>query len=400
MLQGWRGLAVIIVVFAGLFAGVVWRAVHKAPKPRGFSGLEFAPLTAAASARTPLLDKGGAMVFAVMEGSPAEKAKIKPGEVVAAIDGTPVTSARQASELVRAKRAGEDAALTLYDTTKGEVHPRTVTLAFDAAPPVGKTWSVQPPRTLARPFFPPAMAAANAAWSKRIHLGATIKPLALVGLGDGQCNGFAPDEWRVAGHDRDNSLFHVMAKAGFQHAIYKSAELNGQGADLFVRGFLEKTFAAPVSLTPPQARPFGFVMRDFGNDKGGAGFVLYRVTGGRIALWVAAVAGAEAGWAKPLVGAVALSMRCASPGAPAVQPRDPSLLATRISLKCIHGQCGETDFAAQYLTVLRLGYVHNARGEMFLVHPRRDYWQDGAEGPGFYHQIGGENEKLYPGRIN
>ena len=50
--------------------------------------------------------------------------------------------------------------------------------------------------------------------------------------------------------------------------------------------------------------------------------------------------------------------------------------------------------------MLRLGYVHNIKGDMFLVHPRRDFWQDGAEGPGFYHQIGGENEKLLPGRIN
>lgn len=400
MLRGWRGLAIIIAVAAVLFAGVVWRAVHLPPRPRGFSGLQFAPLSAAAQARTPLLARGGAMVFAVMPDSPAEKAKIKPGEVVVAIDDAPIASARQASDLVRAKAAGESLALTLYDTGKGEVHPDHVSLVVEAAPPLGKTYSVRPPRTLAKPFFPPATAAANAAWSKRIYLGATIKPLALSGLGDGACNAFAPDEWRVAGHDKDNSLFHVMAKAGFQHAIYKSAELNGQGAEDFVRGFLEKTFATPVRLTPPQPRPFGFVVRDFGNDRGGAGFVLYRVSGGRIALWVAAVAGAEAGWAKPLVGAVALSMRCASPGAPKELPRDPSLLATRISLKCIQGACGETDFAALYLTVLHLGYVHNAKGEVFLVHPRRDYWQDGAEGPGFYHQIGGENEKLYPGRIN
>ena len=399
MLRGWRGLAITIAIAAALFTGVVWRAVHLAPRPRGFSGLQFAPLSAAAAARTPLLNRGGAMVFAVMPDSPAEKARIKPGEVVAAIDGVAITSARQASDLVRAKRAGEAASLTLYDNT-GAVLPDTVKLVFDGAPPEGKVYSVRPPRTLAKPFFPPASAAANAAWSNRIFLGATIRPLALSGLGDGQCNAFAPDEWRVAGHEKDNSLFHLMAKTGFQHAIYKSAELNGQGADAFVRAFLETTFASPMSLTPPQARPFGFVVRDFGNARGGAGFVLYRVMGNRIALWVAAVAGAEAGWAKPLVGAVALSMRCASPGAPKETPRDPSLLATRISMKCIQGACGETDFAAQYLTVLHLGYVHNIKGEMFLVHPHRDFWQDGAQGPGFYHQIGGENEKLYPGRIN
>lgn len=395
-----RGLIAVIAVAGLLFAGVVWRATHHTPKPLGFCGLQFAPLTAAASARTPLLDKGGALVFAVQPDSPAAKARIRPGAVVAAIDGVTITSARQASDMMRAKHAGESAVLTLYDTTRGEVHPKTLRLVFDAAPPVGKVYSVAPPRILAKASFLPPSAAANAAWSRRIYLGPTIKPLALSGLGDGQCNGFAPVGWRVAGHAADNSLFHVMANAGFLHAIYRSAQLNGQGADAFVRDFLEQTFDAPVAWTPPQARPFGFVLRDFGNSHGGAGFVLYRVTGGRIALWVATVAGADVGWAKPLAGAVALSMRCAAPGAPAPLPRDPSLLATRISLACIRGQCSETDFAAQYLTVLHLGYVHNTKGEVFLVRPRRDFWQDGAQGPGFYHQIGGENEKLAPGRIN
>ena len=204
----------------------------------------------------------------------------------------------------------------------------------------------------------------------------------------------------MAAHAPDNSLFHVMAEEGFAHAIFKSATLNGVSPDAFVLDFLQTTFGAPTVLTPPQSREYGFVVRDFGNNKGGAGFVLYRVTKDRIALWVAAVPGGDVAWAKPLVGAVALSMRCAAPGAPGLLPRPPQLLATRISLRCIQGQCGESDFAGSYLTVLRLGYVHNIKGDMFLVHPGKDFWQDGAEGPGFYHQIGGENEKLLPGRIN
>src|ERR1044071_8727523 len=115
-------------------------------------------------------------------------------------------------------------------------------------------------------------------------------------------------------------------------------------------------------------------------------------------MWLAAVPGGDVSWAKPQAGAVALSMRCASPDAPKLQARD-GLLATRISLRCIQGQCGETDFAATYLTVLRFGYVHNIRGEMFLVRPRRDFWQNGAEGPGFYHQIGGGDERRVAGGI-
>ena len=52
------------------------------------------------------------------------------------------------------------------------------------------------------------------------------------------------------------------------------------------------------------------------------------------------------------------------------------------------------------MTTLKMGYVHGLDGMNYLVNPRRDLWQSGAEGPGFYHQIGGENEKLEPGRTN
>jgi hypothetical protein len=403
MFRGWMGILASVCVALALFAGAVLYAIHRVPKPRGFSGLEFAAMTPGAAARTPLLARGGALVLAVMPGSPAAKSKIKPGEVVAAIDHVSIASARQASELVRAHAAGDHIVLTLYDINKGEVHPDDVTLTFDAAPPVTKSFSVKPPRTLAREFFYKPTSAANASWARRIALGATIRPLALTGLGEGQCNGFAPQGWRVAAHAPDNSLFHVMAEEGFAHAIYKSATLSGDPGT-FVKNFLEQSFGAATVLTPPQDQAYGFVERDFGNNKGGAGFVLYRVTaqgtGKRIALWVAAAPGGDVAWAKPLVGAVVLSMRCASPGAPAAQPRPEDLLATRISTRCIQGACSEGDFAGAYLTVLRLGYVHNDKNAMFLLHPRRDFWQDGAEGPGFYHQLGGTNEKLYPGRIN
>jgi membrane-associated protease RseP (regulator of RpoE activity) len=400
MVRDWKAILFCIVLVAAFFAGAVIYAVHRPPNPRGFLGLEFAALTPAASARTPLLSRGGALVVQVAADSPAGKAKVKPGEVVAAIDGKPVLSARAASDMVRGHHAGDRVTLTLYDITKGEVHPKDISLVVDAEPPVSKTLSVDPPRTLAKEYFYPPFPAANASWSGRILRGPTIRPVALKGLGAGQCNGFAPGEWRVAAHAPDNSLFHVMAEKGFAHAIFKVGVLNGLTPEAYLQGFLQTTFGASTVLTPQQSRPFGFMVRDFGNAKGGAGFVVYRVTGNRIALWMAAVPGGDVAWAKPLVGAIALSIRCFAPGAPQALPRDPSLLATRISSRCIQGKCDETDFAATYMTILRLGYVHNAKGEVFLVHPHRDYWQDGQDGPGFYHQIGGENEKLLPGRIN
>ena len=395
MFRGWYGISLSIAVALALFAGAVLYAVHHQPAPDGFLGLEFKALTPAASARTPMLVRGGALISNVMAESPAAKADIRAGEVIGAIDGVAIASARQASDLVRRGRVGEHVTLTLYDITKGEVRPRDVVLAFDNTPPPGKKLSVEPPRTLAKIPPAPQTAIANAAWSERLLRGAAIKPLPLTGLGDGPCNGFAPQGWRVAG--RAPGTFHVMAQEGFAHAIHHTAPLEGD-APSFIAAYLERTFGAPALLTPPQQRPFGFVLQDFGNRKGGAGFVLYRVTGKRIALWLAAVPGSDVSWGKPLVGAVALSMRCAAPDTP--KARDKALLATRISMRCIKGACEETDFAATYLTVLRRGYVHNLKGEMFLVNPRRDFWQSGAEGPGFYRQTGGENEKLLPGRIN
>jgi len=396
----WKSIAISVAIALALFAGAVLYAVHRAPAPRGFSGLQFAALTPGAAARTPLLKRGGALIQQVLDDSPADKAKIEPGMVVAAINGTPITSARQASDMIRARAAGDQVILTLYDITQGEVKPQNVSLKVEEEPLPTKKFSVHPPRTLAKEIFYPPFPAANASWSPRLLRGPTIRPLALSGLGAGQCNAFAPQFWRVAAHASDNSLFHVMAEQGFAHALYKSGELNGATPERFAHDFLQTIFGAPTVLTPPQERPFGFVVRDFGNQKGGAGFVLYRVTGNRIALWAVAVPGGDVSWAKPLAGAVALSIRCASPDAPRPVARDPDLLATRISLRCIQGQCEEGDFASTYLTVLRLGYVHNIKGDMFLVRPRRDYWQNGAEGPGFYHQIGGENERLLAGRIN
>jgi len=149
----WKSIAISVAIALALFAGAVLYAVHRAPAPRGFSGLQFAALTPGAAARTPLLKRGGALIQQVLDDSPADKAKIEPGMVVAAINGTPITSARQASDMIRARAAGDQVILTLYDITRGEVHPRDVSLSFDAAPPVSKKFSVRPSRTLAKEVF-------------------------------------------------------------------------------------------------------------------------------------------------------------------------------------------------------------------------------------------------------
>ena len=69
-----------------LFAGAVWYSQRLPPPTQGYSGLEMSSMTAADAGRTPMLGHGVA-ILDVDAGSPADKAGIVPGEVIAAIDG-------------------------------------------------------------------------------------------------------------------------------------------------------------------------------------------------------------------------------------------------------------------------------------------------------------------------
>jgi hypothetical protein len=394
-----RWWILLVLGVGAAVAGVAWY-VKPPDKPRGYAGLEFSVMTPAAAARAPLLTSHGALIYDVAADSPAAEAGIHSGEVVAAIDGTPINSADQAAGIVRVHHRGDRVNFTLFDEPKGDIHPGNVAVTFRDEPKATKNLSVKPPRTLAREFFNLPPMGVNAAWSLKIARGPTIRPLELHGLGAGRCNGFAPEGWYAAGHASDDSMLHVMAPSGFEHAVFDAASLNGRNPKTFVEGLIAANFEATPVSTPLQKQPFGFTLFKFGTSKGATGFAEYRVTGDRIAVWIAAVAAADVAWAEPETGAVAFSLHCAASDTQSPKPRDQSLAVTSVSTRCIQGQCGEGDFAAQYMRVLKLGFVHDAEGLNYLVKPKSDFWQNGQEGPGYYQQVGGENEKLEPGRTN
>ena len=295
---------------AAAIAGVAFYVTPPA-QPRGYAGVQFAGMTPGAAARAPLLTSRGALIALVEADSPAAKAGLHAGEVVAAIDGAPINSADQAAGIVRAHRAGEQAVFILFDVVKGDIHPKSLAVTFAGEAPLTKNLSVLPPRTLAKEAFRLPAIAANAAWSRRLARGPTIRPLALPGLGAGRCNGFAPQYWIVAGHAPDDSMIHVAAPDGFQHAMYQSAKLNGRDPRDFVLSLIEQNFETPTMPAPLESQPFGFTVFKFGLSRGASGFAEYRVSDDRIAVWIAAVAAADIAWALPQAGASAFSLACA-----------------------------------------------------------------------------------------
>ncbi|HEY2836525.1 MAG TPA: hypothetical protein VGI89_08145, partial [Rhizomicrobium sp.] len=228
-----------------------------------------------------------------------------------------------------------------------------------------------------------------------------VRARAMPQLNAGPCSGVAPEKWRV--RDSASAMIHLSSADGGLHAVYKLVPLDAaqaQDPQGTVAGLIHAVFHSPVATAPLEKRAFGISSFSFGNRNGIAGFALWRLNGSVLSVWIAGVPAGDVAWAMPVAASALLSLRCDSALAPSPRPRDSALAETSLSTRCLNGKCEDSDFAATYLEKFRLGYVHAHDGEVFLVNPRKDLWINGQEGPGFYRQLGGENEKLEPGRTN
>jgi serine protease Do len=88
------------------------------PLIRGYLGLELVNISRNYALALGLPSTQGALVADVVKGSPAETAGLKPGDVILTFDGKAVRNADEALARIRAKKAGETAALSLV--RKGE----------------------------------------------------------------------------------------------------------------------------------------------------------------------------------------------------------------------------------------------------------------------------------------
>ena len=80
---------------------------------RGWIGVEVQEITPALAESFKLGDTRGAIIAGVLRGGPADRAGVKPGDVLTAIDQAPVTDPQSMLNVVAALQPGSSAKLTL-----------------------------------------------------------------------------------------------------------------------------------------------------------------------------------------------------------------------------------------------------------------------------------------------
>lgn len=87
---------------------------------RGWLGILAQPLTPDLAAAMGVPASGGAVVVEVSEGTPAEKAGLKPDDVIVAVDGQPVPTSNALTRMVALKPPGTPVTLTVLRGDKKE----------------------------------------------------------------------------------------------------------------------------------------------------------------------------------------------------------------------------------------------------------------------------------------
>lgn len=108
------------------------------PVRRGFLGVGLTELTPELRAHFGVPEDAGVMVASVAEGSPADKAGLKVGDIVASLDGKDVKSSWDVRSQIRDLKEGEQVPMTVYRDGKAQNLSATITLRerpeFDMAP--------------------------------------------------------------------------------------------------------------------------------------------------------------------------------------------------------------------------------------------------------------------------
>ena len=87
---------------------------------RGWLGVQIQPITKDIAESLGLSEASGALVVAPQEGSPGQKAGIKQGDVITAVNGEPIKDARDLSKRIAAFPPGSKVEVSLWRSGKAE----------------------------------------------------------------------------------------------------------------------------------------------------------------------------------------------------------------------------------------------------------------------------------------
>lgn len=101
--------------------GVVNDLIKNGSVSRGWLGVQIQPVTRDIADSLGLSEASGALVVAPQEGSPGQKAGMKKGDVVTAVNGEPIKDARDLAKRIASFRPGTKAEVTIWRDGKSEV---------------------------------------------------------------------------------------------------------------------------------------------------------------------------------------------------------------------------------------------------------------------------------------
>nr|AAC43669.1 RmDEGP [Sinorhizobium meliloti]prf//2204296A periplasmic endopeptidase [Sinorhizobium meliloti] len=138
-------VGIAFAIPASVAKDVVDSLIKDGTVSRGWLGVQIQPVTKDIAESLGLSEANGALVVEPQAGSPGEKAGIKNGDVVTALNGEPVKDPRDLARRVAALRPGSTAEVTLWRSGKSEtVNLEIGTLPSDAKEPAPATGEAQP----------------------------------------------------------------------------------------------------------------------------------------------------------------------------------------------------------------------------------------------------------------
>jgi len=129
---GYQGIGFAIPV--SLANGIMQQIIRQGRVTRGWVGIEIQELTPELAESFDLPAANGVIVAGVLRGGPAHQAGMRPGDVVTAVEGRPVTNARETVVAITQAAPGS----TIQISVRRAAMPRDITVSVTERPPADR----------------------------------------------------------------------------------------------------------------------------------------------------------------------------------------------------------------------------------------------------------------------